>query len=161
MNRTEALPLDPAAERRGGADRRKRTWHALWYGNIHRRRRAPRRIGDRSVVAVDWHHPQWLAVSILILVASVVDALLTLTLLPLGASEANPVMARVVTGSGLAFAITKLSLTSAGLVALVLLARLRAFGGLPVGLILYAVLAGYAVLIVYELSLLDRLTAFG
>jgi hypothetical protein len=39
-------------------------------------------------------------------------------------------------------------------VLLTLLSRIRAFGRMPVGLLLYAVLAGYAVLIGYELHLL-------
>jgi uncharacterized membrane protein YczE len=110
---------------------------------------------------VDWHHPQWLAVALLTLLLSLADALLTLTLLPLGATEFNPFMRPLVNGSGHAFAFWKLGLTSLGLVVLILLARLRAFGGLPVGTILYAVLAGYVVLVAYELSLLDRLTSFG
>jgi hypothetical protein len=119
----------------------------------------PRREGDRSLTAVDWHHPQWLAVSILILLLSCADAFLTLTVINLGAEEVNPVMRPLVTGSGRSFALTKLLLTAMGVVILTLLARLRAFGRLPIGAILYAVLTLYVVLVGYEIWLLEHLSA--
>jgi hypothetical protein len=40
-------------------------------------------------------------------------------------------------------------------VLLTVLVSVRAFGRVPVGLLLYAVLAGYGALVVYEFSLLD------
>jgi Domain of unknown function (DUF5658) len=119
----------------------------------------PRREGDRSLTAVDWHHPQWLAVSILILLLSCADAFLTLTVINLGAEEVNPFMRPLVTGSGRSFALTKLLLTAMGVVILTLLARLRAFGRLPIGAILYAVLTLYVVLVGYEIWLLEHLSA--
>lgn len=128
-------------------------------GSFARRRLGPRRETDRGVASVDWHHPQWLAVSILILLLSCADAFLTLTLLHLGATELNPFMQPLVTGTGRSFALVKLSLTAGGVVILTLLARLKLFGRLPIGLLLYAVLTVYVVLIGYELWLLERIAA--
>ncbi|MDW8258811.1 MAG: DUF5658 family protein [Gammaproteobacteria bacterium] len=153
-------PLRPPGNlRRNGPDRRQKTLLALWRGSFQRRRRGPRRATDRGIAAVDWHHPQWLAVALLILLLSVSDAVLTLTLVSLGASELNPIMEPLVLGNGRAFAWWKWFLTSAGVVTLVVLARLRAFGGFPIGAILYAILVGYVLLIGYELWLVDYITS--
>jgi hypothetical protein len=108
------------------------------------------------VSALDWHHPQWLAVAMLIVLFSCADAFLTLMLIDRGAYEVNPLMAPLVGGSALAFAMVKIGLTSGGVILLTLLARMKAFGRLPVSLLLYTVLAGYGVLIVYEYRLLQE-----
>ena len=111
---------------------------------------------ERSVSAVDWHHPQWLAVSMLIVIGSCTDALLTLVLVERGiAVEANPLMAPLVGHSALTFALVKVVLTAGGVLLLTQLARLRAFGRIPVGVFLYLVLGIYGALITYEISLLD------
>jgi hypothetical protein len=149
-----AAPAPP--ERRGG-ERRTSVLRALAYGSFNPRRRAPRRVDERALIGVDWHHPQWLAIAILIVVLSCADALLTLMLVERGAYEANPLMAPLVLGSGLAFTGVKIGLTAAGVVLLTQLARLRAFGNIPVGVLLYMVLAVYGVLIAYECGLLRAL----
>ncbi len=107
---------------------------------------------------MDWHHPRWLAVALLILLLSCADAVLTLMLVERGAYEANPLMAGLVHGSSPAFAAVKILLTSGGVVLLTVLATHRAFGRLPVGIVLYGILAGYGALITYEVWLLDRLS---
>ena len=141
-------------QRPRGRDRRCSTWHALWAGNFERRRHSARRDQDRSFTSIDWHHPQWLVLTIAILLLCITDAVLTLALISAGGSEVNPVMQPLVTGSGAGFAYWKLGLTSTGVVTLVLLARTRAFGRMPVGRILYAVALCYCVLIGYECWLL-------
>jgi hypothetical protein len=146
-----------AADRRNRTDRRKRTFRSLIHGSFSPRRRGPRRDDDRSLTAVDWHHPQWLAVAILTLLLSTADALLTLVLLERGANEANPFMEPLVGGSPLVFAVVKMLLTSGGIVMLILLARVRVFGRVPVSLLLYTVLVGYAALVGYEFWLLETL----
>jgi len=103
---------------------------------------------------VDWHHPQWLGISILIVVLSCVDAFLTITLIDHGAYEANPFMAPLVASSPLAFALVKIGLTGGGVVVLTLLARMRAFRRIPISALLYALLIAYAVLVTYEARLL-------
>jgi len=151
-----ATPDDSAIDRRREPDRRKRTLRALFYGSFNPRRRNSRREGDRSVSGVDWHDPQWLAVAMLIVLFSCVDAFLTLTLIDHGAYEVNPFMAPLVGGSALAFALVKIGLTAGGVVMLTILARMRVFGQVPVSLLLYTVLLSYGVLLVYEFRLLQE-----
>jgi hypothetical protein len=147
-----------ASERRSGPDRRRRVLRALLVGSFNPRRRRPRRDDERHIAALDWHHPQWLAVSMLIVLLSVADALLTLTLINLGATEANPFMAPLVGGAGYSFAFWKFGLTAGGVTLLTVLARMRMFGRVPVALVLYALLALYVALIGYEFWMLDRLS---
>jgi Domain of unknown function (DUF5658) len=104
---------------------------------------------------LDWHHPQWLAVGMLIVLLSSIDAALTLTLIQQGAYEVNPFMAPIVGGSTLVFTVIKVGLTAGGVVLLTLVARMRAFGKVPVSFVLYGVLLGYGALVVYELRLLE------
>lgn len=141
-------------ERRAGTERRERHWFGLLRGHSMRRRQDPRRSSEHHVAAVDWHRPHWLAVGLLILVLSIIDAFATLTLLDRGAEEINPVMAPLVKGSGHGFAWLKLSLTIFGVVVLTALARIRLFGRFRVGTLLYLVLAIYVLLVSYESWLL-------
>jgi hypothetical protein len=155
LNHADTAESD--SDRRNRNDRRKRTFRSLVHGSLSPRRRGPRRDDDRSFTAVDWHHPQWLAVAMLTLLLCTADALLTLVLLERGASEANPFMQPLVGGSALIFAMVKMGLTSGGIVMLTLLARMRVFGRVPVSVLLYAVLLGYAALVGYEFWLLQAL----
>jgi hypothetical protein len=162
MTQEQPSPRSPdlSSERRHGPDRRKNTVRSLIYGSfVEPRRRGPRRDDQQaSFTAVDWHQPQWLAVGLSILLLSFADAVLTLTLLNHGAIEANPLMRVLIDGSGLGFATVKIGLTAGGTVLLILLAQMRAFGRIPIGAVLYAVLAAYVALISYELWLLEEIT---
>jgi hypothetical protein len=158
LNDQTAGTLPGGARDRRRGDRRRQVLRALLLGSFHVRRRTPRRAGERALAAIDWHHPQWLATAILILLFSCADALLTLELIGRhGAYEVNPLMRPLLGGSWLAFLLVKVGLTAGGVVLLTLVARIRAFGRLNGGLLLYALLAGYGVLILYEYRLLDRL----
>lgn len=143
-------------ERRASHERRRSVLRALWHGNFARRRHAPRRHTERHLVVTDWFQAQWLAVGICILLLCAVDALFTLTLISHGAVEINPLMDSLVRGSGHSFGYSKIGLTAMGVLVLTLLARVR-FWGKGVGTILYVVLAGYAVLVGYELFLLRNI----
>ena len=152
-----AQPTAALPDRRR-TERRSQILRSLFYGSFRPRRRGPRRLNEQGISAVDWHHPQWLAVAMLILIGSCIDALLTLILIERGvAVEANPLMAPLVGHSALGFALVKVALTAGGVVLLTQLARLRAFGTLPVGVFLYLVLAIYGALVAYELNLLNML----
>ncbi len=140
--------------RRLAPERRRRSFHALFHGSFHPRRHRLRRSQDALVAGVDWHHPQWLAIAMLIVLLSSFDAALTLTLLQRGAYEINPFMAPLVGGSAGLFTAIKVALTAGGVVLLTVLARLRAFGRIPVGALLYLVLAVYGLLVIYEIRLL-------
>jgi hypothetical protein len=146
----------PDVERRNRVDRRRSVLRALWHGNFARRRHAPRRSTERHAAVTDWFHPQWLAVGMVVLLLSVADAILTLTLLSHGASEINPFMKPLVSGSGHSFAYWKIGLTASSVVVLIILARLRIWGQ-AVGNILYVALGMYVLLIGYELFLLRNI----
>lgn len=146
----------PNVERRTSTERRRSVFRALWHGNFARRRHAPRRSAERHVAVTDWFHPQWLAVGITVLLLSVADAILTLTLISHGATEVNPLMDPLVRGSGRGFAYWKIGLTATSVVVLILLARLRIWGR-AVGNVLYVAMLGYVALVVYELILLRNI----
>jgi hypothetical protein len=152
----DAITAPDASERRNAPDRRRRILYSLFYGSFNPRRRIPRRTDARSLGDLDWHQPQWLAVAMLIVVLSCVDAALTLSLMSHGAYEVNPIMAPIVGGSPFIFTIIKVGLTAGGVVLLTLAARMKAFGKIPVSFLLYAVLIGYGTLVVYELKLLEE-----
>ena len=145
-----------AAERRAAADRRTRTLRALLYGSLRPRRRDPRRDTDLGFAAVDWHQSRWFAVAVLIVILSCAGAFFTLTLLSDGAYEVNPIMAKLLDGPSHWFAFAKIGLTSIGVILLTVVARVRAFKLIPVGVVLYAVLLGYATLVAYEYWLCDH-----
>ncbi len=50
----------------------------------------------------------------------------------------------------------KIGLTAGGVVLLTILARMKVFGRVPVSLLLYTVLLGYGLLLVYEFRLLQE-----
>ena len=154
------LRVSAPGERREAPDRRQRTIYSLFYGSFNPRRRGARRSTARSLRDHDWHHPQWLAVGMLIVLLSCFDAALTLTLLQRGAYEVNPIMAPIVGGSALVFTLVKVGLTAGGVIMLTLMARMRAFGRIPVAFFLYGVLLAYGVLVVYELRLLETSITF-
>jgi hypothetical protein len=143
-------------ERRSRQERRSRTLFSLASSSFKRRRHGPRRVFDASVAVTDWYAPQWLAAGLAILILSVIDALITLALLGHGAHEANPFMDTIVHGDGRSFVAFKFGLTAVGVVVLILLARVRAFGRLPVSTLLYAVLLGYLCVVGYEFTLLRQ-----
>jgi hypothetical protein len=149
--------LSGRSNRRTGAERRSETLRSLASANYWRRRHGPRRGADAGFAVTDWYAPQWLAAAVLILVLCVADALITLALVGHGAHEANPLMKATMDGDGRSFAAIKFGLTAGGVVMLILLARVRAFGRLPVSMLLYCVLAGYLCLVAYEFRLLRHL----
>ena len=153
---SEKQSLRAAAELRGTGERRIRTLHALLQGNWTPRRRGMRRKLDAGFAAVDWHDSRWFAVAVLIVILSCADAFLTLRLLEDGAYEANPFMAALLEGSPHGFALAKIGLTSIGVILLTVVARTRAFGRIPVGVVLYTVLLGYVTLVAYEYWLCDH-----
>lgn len=157
FNRRVRLADQEEPERRRGPDRRTRVARALVYGSFNPRRLGPRRAGEHSLAAIDWHHPWWLAIATLILAFCAGDAVLTVVLISHGAYEVNPILAPLIHGSAVLFVVVKIGLTGGGVVLLTLLSRVKAFGRMPVALLLYAVLVGYGVLIAYELRLLGRL----
>jgi hypothetical protein len=125
-------------------------------GHRKRRRLSGRREGDMHAAGLDWHDAHWLGAALVVMLLSVADAILTITLMNHGAIEVNPLMARLLSADGPAFAFWKVGLTAFGVLVLTAFARLRLFGVIPVGWILYLAGAGYVALITYEINMLQR-----
>ncbi len=146
-----------ALDRRTRPDRRQRIWWSLLYGSVRPRRRRPaRRVQDGRFHVLDWHATHLWAVSIFILILSVVDAFLTLKLLSDGAVEVNPFMRLFVQGNVAVFAGLKMTITGVGVALMVLLAGYRFMRVLKVEVILYCILAAYLVLIGHEMGMLRQ-----
>ena len=141
---------DQIADRRYSINRRDGVWWSFLYGNFRPRRRDSRRKVDRHHFLFDWHEPRILYLAIGLLLLSCVDALFTLNLLELGATEANFVMASVLEQSVERFLAVKLSLTALSLMILVVTARRQFFRSLNVEHLLQAFFGGYLLLICYE-----------
>ena len=122
-------------------------------GGITPRRRNGRR-ADEQHLPIDWHEPYLLFLSVMILLLSVADAFLTLTLIMGGAQEANPLLAFILRDHPDLFAVIKMALTSAGVLVLVAVARSRLFRIMRVGVVLQGVFVAYVALIAYEWWLL-------
>jgi hypothetical protein len=140
-------------ERRVQADRRRMTVGSLLRGGFTPRRRGGRRAGEHHL-PIDWHEPYLLFLSVMILLLSVADAFLTLTLLTAGATEANPFLAFILNEHPDWFAVTKMLLTGTGVLVLVASARARLFRVMRVGMALQGIFVGYVALIAYEWWLL-------
>jgi len=141
-------------ERRSGRDRRSLGLMCFMQGALTPRRRNGRRASDLHSLA-DWHEPHLMAFALAILMLSVTDAFLTLTLLAHGAEEANPLLDYVLGSFPQFFAVIKMALTGAGVLILVAVARAKVFRVLRVTTIMRVFLVAYAALIGYELWLLD------
>ena len=134
-------------------DRRALTLQTLISSGFTPRRRAGRRAGDEDLF-VDFHDPRLLVPALAMLLLSITDAFLTITLMINGAKEANPLLAFVLNEHPRLFAAVKIVLTGFGILLLVALARARVFKVVRVSLFLYGLVAAYMALVGYELWLL-------
>src|SRR5882724_8260099 len=151
MKRVSRAGSHFSRERRARADRRHRVLWSVWYGSFSPRRRTPpRRLDDARFHSLDWHSSHLLAVAISILLLSVSDAFLTVTLLQGGANEVNPVMAALIYRSVAMFAALKMGMTGLGVLLMVFLARYRFMRLMRVEWALYGVLFAYVSLVCYE-----------
>lgn len=141
------------AERRRGGDRREVTLRSFLRGGVTPRRRGGRRAGEHHL-PIDWHEPYLLFLSLMILLLSVADAFLTLTLIMGGAQEANPFLEFILRDHPHLFAVVKMTLTGVGVLVLVAVARSRLFRIMRVGSVLQGLFVAYVALIAYEWWLL-------
>jgi len=139
---------------RSRPDRRTFNWRTVVVGFVRSRRRNSRRSAEGEALFSDWHHPWLFFLAIGIMLLSSADAFMTLTLIDLGANEANPLMHRAMEQSMASFAAVKMALTAFGVLALVFLARARLLNFFRAGAVLTAVFSMYACLICYELVML-------
>ncbi len=135
---------------RTDSDRRDLSWRTPIFGYLRSRRRTTRRVSEDMPIFTDYHHPWLFFLATGIMVLSCFDAFLTLQLLDRGAIEINPFMAAVINQGALTFAVTKMLLTSIGILALVFLARAKFMRRIRTGLILTFLFSSYAILVCYE-----------
>jgi len=143
------LPLD----RRQETNRRNGVFKAFLYGNFHPRRRASRRSADQHDFLFDWHEPRILYLALGVLLLSCTDALFTLNLLTIGASEANTFMATMLERGVDSFLAVKIGITSISLVVLVAAARRKFFRSFNVEHLMQAFCVAYVLVIIYEIYL--------
>lgn len=137
-------------ENRAMTDRRTLSWRTVFYGFLRSRRRDHRRELEQEVRFLDWHHPWLFFLAVGTMLLSSLDAFMTLLLIERGMVEINPVMAAVMGQSTELFAATKLSMTAAGVLMLVYLAKARFLNRFRTGLFLTLIFTGYACLVCYE-----------
>ena len=140
-------------ERREPEDRRSHSWRTFLYGNFRPRRRDSRRAADEHRLLFDWHEPRILYLALGVLLLSCTDALFTLNLINIGATEANAFMASMLEGGVDQFVATKIWITSLSVVLLVAVARRRLFGPVNVRHLLQFSCALYLLVIGYEIYL--------
>lgn len=146
---------EPVSDARPRTDRRKLTLRSIIYGAFNSRRRRIRRDEDANQTFVDYHPRRLLVVSTLVLFFSVIDGLFTVRLINAGLQELNPVLAPLVHGDPVTFALIKIFFTAIGVIALVVSAQARFLVGIRVSAIFYGLLIAYGGVIVYELYLLQ------
>lgn len=118
------------------------------------RRRQARRADDSAPSYVDHYGLSTILCALAVVMMSAMDAAFTLRLLNAGAVELNSVMAILIEQDIRKFIVFKLALTSLAVFLLVIHHDARVGSWLRVRHIHYAAIAGYAVLIGYELTLL-------
>ncbi|NND61390.1 MAG: hypothetical protein HKN49_14120 [Gammaproteobacteria bacterium] len=154
---SEALS-HPEAEhaRRQLPDRRTQqfnTFNARHIG-IRPRRQQVRRDGDVAGGYVDWYDARLLLSALGITVCCCLDAFFTLTLLSMGATELNLLMAVLIETDIRKFVMFKVGLTCLSVVLLVIHYNFRVVRGIRVEHLLHAAFLAYATLVGYELVLL-------
>jgi hypothetical protein len=144
------------SNRRLETDRRKFTLQTLVRGVTNAQRRQLRRVNDQNQGGyIDRHDPRVLLSTLGILLLSLTDAVLTLTLLQHGAVELNSFMAVLIETDVQLFVAGKMAITAVCLTFLLIHAKFRIFRVVRISMLLYAFLSIYGLLIAYELVLLS------
>jgi hypothetical protein len=165
MNPSSELPAEtpqpsaPGVDKRTQPDRRQ-TPTSPWACLAPAGRRTRQRRGEehRRPYFVDRFPAVLLAFVLMLLVASIVDALLTIRLIEAGGTEINPLMDRLLDFGVFPFLMGKYALTAVGLPLLVVFKNYYLFGTrFRVGYLFPVLLAMYALLIGYQLVLMQRL----
>ena len=146
--------------RRQISDRRRNlgffNWRLLGFRG---RRKQGRRQADQLNAFVDHYEPSLLMIVLAILLLSCTDAWITLTLLSHGGVELNPFMDRLINWNPSYFVAIKCTLTGLALTLLVMYHNFKILRRIRVYYLLWVIVAGYGLLIIYELILLQRIPA--
>ena len=140
-------------ERRENNERRSPTFKGFLLGCVKCQRRDQRRSDCTAHYQTDWYDTKLLIMALAILLLSVADAAMTMTLLNNGAVEVNPFMNYLLSHSIHAFIYTKLVLTSVCVFVLVAHYHSKLFNTLRVDILLTFSLMVYSTLVLYEIFL--------
>jgi hypothetical protein len=151
-------PTESDADRRNESDRRQQptsAWAA--FPPAGHRMRNRRTEEHRQPYFTDRFSPAIFVAILLLIVATLVDAGLTIYVLHAGGSEVNPLMDHLLSHSMEAFVMGKYLLTVLGLPILLIFRNYYLFGTqLRVGYLIPVSVALYAVLISYQIVLIDQ-----
>ena len=146
----------PNEDRRMLSDRRlaaTRAWDTL--AGIGRRFRLRRAEEHGSPYFVDRFPFSTLAAIVTLLLMSIVDAVITIHLIPAGCCEVNPLMAALLDWGVLPFLVGKYVLTAAGLPVLLVFKNFTLFGTrFRVGYLIPVLVGLYVLLLIYQSALL-------
>lgn len=145
-------PFSP--ERRNRPERRRTGIKSMFYALVSSRRRDPRRDDEPVAYYTDWYSVPLFFLAVGIVLLCVADAFFTLQLISLGGSELNPFMAYLLDKGLYFFVGIKMALTVAAIIVLVMHQRFAFFRRIRTFHVLLLTFLAYAVLIVYELTLL-------
>lgn len=154
MSSNDATAVLGDEERRDETDRRRHNLRTVTYCGLHGRgrRRNARRAGHNYYL--DWYAPGLVLTGIGVVVLSCLDALLTLTLMEHGAYEANQFMAHLMDISINTFVATKIAITCAGILFLLMHSHFQILTVTSGRQVLKLLLFVYSMLIMYEIVLL-------
>lgn len=145
--------MSTAQDRRTKSDRRVNSVRSIVHGAAGGRRVEIRRNGT-SHAYVDRYHPSLAYASFGIVILCCADAYFTLMLLQRGAVEVNPFMDALIRASVQSFVNVKIIWTCVAVVFLLLHKNFLIFNLLSTARVIYALFAGYAILIAYQIALL-------
>ena len=141
------------SERRMNIDRRYPTLKGFLIGCIRCQRRHQRRADCNAHFPTDWYDTKLFIMALALLLLSITDAAMTMTLLNNGAVEVNPFMNFLLSQSTHTFVYTKLALTSICIIILVAHYHSKLFNRFRVDILLTFALSVYSTLVIYELIL--------
>ena len=144
------------AERRAQT-RRRFTAVTVMGALFKQRRRHIRRDLDQINSYIDWYGPWPFLASIVIIVLSFSDALLTMILLNNGAIEMNVLMDWLIKKDVRTFAITKMFVTGLAIIVLVMHFNFTVYRIIAVRYLMYALVPVYVLLIAHEFNMLSQI----
>ncbi len=150
----DQLQTSPTDHSRRSQQRRRLSLATFIMGIRVGNRRDGRRTSDQLGYYVDRFESQLLYVALGIMLLSAADAMFTLHLLQMGATELNPFMDLLINIDQGLFALVKLTITAFGVIVLVIHVKFQLFRVLNTGIFLYGIFPAYLCLVIYELILL-------
>ncbi len=156
LNEIQASKRTMSVERRCGVDRRKERkpfFSKYW---LTGKREVFRREDDSRIYErVDRYSPKTLAIILIILMLSTIDAIFTLVLINEGATELNPLMAYYLGHGPLVFFWAKYTLTCASTLLIFFNQHLYIFGNrVPMKVLYLFMIIPYALVVQWELYLI-------